>query len=562
MPAHPGDSGVTSVCATRALGARTMKSLSLARDSLDVAVAGIRLLDAIPRLLRPPIGPAAARAAIAKRLATRAASFLHLVRRGVYEQDSSPYRALLRAAGCELGDLEALVRDDGVEAALAVLFRHGVYLTVDEFKGRRPVVRGGTTLTVQPADLSNSEAARHVPVQSGGSRGARTGLWLDCRFIRERADNIGLFFSSQGAADWEYGIWMVPGTNVIVHILEFSANGTPQRYWFSQLDPASPTVSARYRWGERLVRAGAQVAGVGLPPLRHVPLDDPLPIVRWMSGALRAGRRPNLFTYASSAVRLCLSAADAGLDLQGAQFCVGGEPFTEARRATIRRFGAEAIPRYGISECGEVAFGCLAPREIDDMHVLSDLHALIQPEGDGPPRGLPPDALLISSLRPRAPFVLLNVSMGDRGVLGERGCGCPMEPLGWATHLHSLRSDEKLTAAGMTFHDADVIRVLEETLVHRFGGGPTDYQLLEEEDAAGRPRIRLLVHPRVPRFDSDAIADTFLAGIGAGPGGEGRMALLWREARVLVVERRPPVTSASGKLLHLHSSRTSPQAGR
>jgi hypothetical protein len=533
-------------------------SLSLARASLDSTLSGIRLLGVIPRLLRPRIGPARARAALAQRLAARETSFLRLVRRGVYEQVSSPYRTLLRAAGCELGDIEALVRERGVEAALALLFRHGVYLTADEFKGRRPVVRGGTTLAVRPADLHNPDAAQHVPIQSSGSGGARTGVWLDSRFLRERAANVGLIFASRGAAAWEYGIWLVPGTNVIVHILEFSAFGTPQRRWFSQIDPASSALPARYRWGERLVRAAALAAGTRLPRLRHVPLDDPLPIARWMVGALRAGRRPNLWTYASSAVRLCQAAADAGLDLQGAQFSVGGEPFTEARRATIRGVGAEAYPQYGISECGEVGFGCLAPREIDDIHVLHDLHALIQPAADGPPRGLPPDALLISSVRPTAPFVLLNVSMGDRGVLGERGCGCPMAQLGWTTHVHSLRSDEKLTAAGMTFHDADVIRVLEETLVGRFGGGPTDYQLLEEEDAAGRPRIRLLVHPRVPRFDPGAIADTFLAGIGAGPGGEGRMALFWREARLLVVERRPPVTAASGKLLHLHSSKAAP----
>jgi len=523
------------------------------------AVSGIRLLGAIPRLLRPRIGPAEARATLARRLAERAASFVRLVRRGVYEEASSPYRALLQSAGCEPGDVEALVRERGVEGALAVLFRHGVYLTVDEFKGRRPVVRGGTTLAVRPADLRNPDAAQHVPVRTGGSRGARTGVWLDTRFLRERAANVGLIFASRGPATWEYGIWLVPGTAVIVHTLEFEAFGTPQRRWFSQLDPASSVLPARYRWGERCVRAAALTVGARLPRPRHVPLDDPLPIARWMVDALRAGRRPNLWTYASSAARLCQAAADAGLDLRGAQFSVGGEPFTEARRAVIRGVGAEAYPQYGITECGEVGFGCLVPRDIDDIHVLHDLHALIQPGADGPSRGLPPDALLISSVRPTAPFVLLNVSMGDRGVLGERECGCPMAQLGWTHHVHSLRSDEKLTAAGMTFHDADVIRVLEETLVGRFGGGPTDYQLLEEEDAAGRPRLRLLVHPRVPGFDASAIADTFLEGIGAGPGGEGRMAQFWREARLLVVERRPPVTAASGKLLHLHSSRPAPR---
>ena len=37
----------------------------------------------------------------------------------------------------------------------------------------------------------------------------------------------------------------------------------------------------------------------------------------------------------------------------------------------------------------------------------------------------------------------------------------------------------------MTFLDSDVIRVLEEVLPARFGGGPTDFQLVEQEDDDG-----------------------------------------------------------------------------
>jgi hypothetical protein len=523
------------------------------RTLASTAAAAARLTRAVPRLLSQPISPADARAALGRRLAGRESSFLEVLRRGVYQHPSSPYRALLRRAGCEWGDLEALVRERGVEGALAALLRHGVYLTVDEFKGRHPVVRGATTLAASPSALRNPAAAAHVPFQSGGSRGVRTDVWLDAAFLRERAGNIGLVFRSRGDAAWEYGIWLVPGGAVIVHVLEFALFGTPHRHWFSQLDPGSPALPARYRWSERLVRGAALLAGVRLPRPRYVSLDDPLPIARWMAHALRAGGRPNLWTFASSAVRLCRAAEDAGVDIQGAQFSVGGEPFTEARQAIVRRVGAEAYPQYGIAECGEVAGACLAPRELDEMHLFHDLHALVQPGVDGPARGLAPDALLISSLSPTAPFVLLNVSMGDRATLRVRACGCPIERLGWTTHLHALRSNEKLTAAGMTFHDADVIRVLEEILPARFGGGPTDYQILEEEDAGGRSRLRLLVHPRVARFDAAAIADAFLAGLGAGPGAESLMALLWREAGVLAVERRAPVTAVSGKLLHLHS---------
>ena len=79
-----------------------------------------------------------------------------LVRRAVYERGDSPYRTLLREAGCEVGDLARLVQGAGVEGALQELLGRGVYLTVSEFKGRVPVRRGGTTFTVDPARFRNA----------------------------------------------------------------------------------------------------------------------------------------------------------------------------------------------------------------------------------------------------------------------------------------------------------------------------------------------------------------------------------------------------------------------
>jgi hypothetical protein len=145
--------------------------------------------------------------------------------------------------------------------------------------------------------------------------------------------------------------------------------------------------------------------------------------------------------------------------------------------------------------------------------------------------------------------------MGDQAVVGARACGCPLEGLGWVTHLHTVRSYEKLTAGGMTFLDTDVIRVLEEVLPARFGGGPTDYQLLEDEAADGRPRLRLLVHPAVGPRDPAALVEAFLAAISGGEGAARVMGLLWREAGFLQVERRAPLSTGAGKVLHLHLGR-------
>jgi hypothetical protein len=246
-------------------------------------------------------------------------------------------------------------------------------------------------------------------------------------------------------------------------------------------------------------------------------------------------------------VRACQAAFQAGIDLTGARFTVSGEPVTDAKLRAIRRSGAVAAPRYGSIETGPLAWGCLSPERSDDMHVFHDLHALVQREDD--------TGLLVTSVRRGTPLLMLNVSMGDQGTLGPRACGCPLEALGWTTHLSGVTSREKLTAAGMTFPDADVVRILEEILPSRFGGGPTDYQLLEEETEAGEPVMRLLVHPAVGALDPARVIEVFLGALSAGSGAERIMGAVWRDAKLLRVERRTPLTGDSGKVLHLHVTR-------
>ena len=145
-------------------------------------------------------------------------------------------------------------------------------------------------------------------------------------------------------------------------------------------------------------------------------------------------------------------------------------------------------------------------------------------------------------------------------MLDTRSCGCPLEGIGWTTHLHTIRSFEKLTAGGMMFLDADVIRVLEEVLPARFGGGPTDYQLVEDEAGDGRPRLRLLVRPEVGPVDADALARAFLAAVAAGSGVERVMGLLWQDSGMVRVERRSPLATPTGKILHVHSEGLRPRA--
>jgi hypothetical protein len=521
--------------------------------------AGARFAWGVARFLRSPLAAPEARAVLRRRLAEREAGFIDLARRGIYANARSPYARLLAHVGCEASDFDRLVRTKGVEGALHDLYRAGVYLTVDEFKARRPVERGSLRFTVDPVDLRFPGMAVHLSTHSSGSRGAGTVVPIDFATIRDRVVNTCLVMETRGGARWSKAIWGSPGGSVVTAV-RFSGSGAPLARWFLQVDPRAPGLHRNYRRSILALRAGSLAAGRPLPWPEYVPLDDPLPIARWMVAERTAGRTAHLcWAYPSSGVRLAEAALDAGLDLDGVEMSLLGEPITAARLAAIERAGAHAVPAYGSGEAGLIATGCLAPVAPDEVHVYRDLQALIQPGRDAAATALPPKALLISSLRPTAALVLLNVSMGDQAEMDERACGCPLADLGWTLHLSGIRSYEKLTAGGMTFLDTDIIRVLEDVLPARFGGGPTDYQLVEEEDPGGRPRVRLLVHPAVGPLDTERVADVFLTAIGGGAGVERVMELEWRQARLLEVDRRVPQAAPSGKIAHLH---VEPRAGR
>lgn len=521
----------------------------------------MRFLLEIPGFLRHPITEDEARTILLQRIVHRESAFLTLARRAIYPYADRPYRRLLDMAGCEFGDLEELVRRDGLEGALGALYRKGVYLTIEEYKGRRAVVRGSTTFQMAPSQLQNPLVGGRLFVHTSGSTGTETPVPLDVASERDRAIGQCLALAARKGLGWTHAVWEVPGGSGLGELLAYAALGTPPARWFSQVDPATQGLHPRYAWSGRLLRWGSRVAGVPLPLPEHCSVDDPLPVAHWMREVLQGGHIPHLHTFASAGAKLAAAAMAAGVDIAGGQLTLAGEPTTPARLAAIAKSGARAVPKYGASEIPMIAQGCLAPIASDDLHICHDLHAVIQPGPVSAGGPLPPDALLLSSLRHSTKFVLLNWSPGDQGIVEERPCGCPVEAMGRHTHLHNVRSFEKLTAGGMTFLDADIIRVLEEILPARFGGGPIDYQLAEEEGPTGDPRLRLTVSPAVGSLDEEAVIDAFLEAIGPGVGAERVMGLMWRSARFVRVERRLPIVSGSGKILHLVRAPTHPPEG-
>src|SRR5262245_59700423 len=131
----------------------------------------MRFLGALPDFLKHPLSTEQAKRALAERFRDRGDLFLTLAKTAIYDHPVSPYLALLRLAGCEYGDLRQLVARNGIEETLEKLAREGVYLTADELKGRTPVSRGATTLTLDPTGLLNPSLRTHALARS--SRGRR-----------------------------------------------------------------------------------------------------------------------------------------------------------------------------------------------------------------------------------------------------------------------------------------------------------------------------------------------------------------------------------------------------
>ena len=138
----------------------------------------------------------------------------------------------------------------------------------------------------------------------------------------------------------------------------------------------------------------------------------------------------------------------------------------------------------------------------------------------------------------------------DYGVLENRVCSCPIGELGFTKHLSRIRSYEKLTSDGVTFLGTELLRLVEEVLPTRFGGYPTDYQLVEEEEE-GLPKVNILVSPRVGDVNEEDLLSTAFQVLHSYPGGD-IMSEKWRQGQTLRVARREPYTTASAKILPLH----------
>ncbi len=522
------------------------------RSGLGRIKSTLVLAAALPKFLRERITIQQAEEDIKRQVGNRVESFLQLVRTRVYEQPASPYLRLLKHAGCEFSDLRAEIYRHGLEETLGQLAQGGVYLTCDEFKGKKNVVRGQQSFLVRPQDFDHQTSSAGFVTQSTGT--SNRPITRLSRLGGMSTDSLlSVFFSAHDLFRHVHAVYdgILPSTG-INHPLNYAKLGVRTDRWFATKIPANSWVEETSHYlSTYMVVLTAKWFVPGFPRPEFIDLHDAHRIVRWIANKTHEGKTCCVRTSASNGARIARIAWKMGISLEGAKFIVGDEPVTEAKQEVIKRVGASTIPRYAFSGGGNVGYGCANPIYVDDLHLNSHKLALISHQGSFSDNGSRIRPLLFTTLHPSASRLLLNVENGDYATLMKRDCGCLLQKVGFTQHLHTIRSFEKFTTEGRNYFTADLFGLLESTIPSEFGGGPGDYQLVEEEDDNAQTRLTLLVHPEVGELNEQRLLAALQEGL-ANASTDRRAARIWRAAGTLRIRRQVPYTSPRGKTLPLH----------
>ena len=381
-----------------------------------------RFLGGLPGFLRHPISLEEARTVLRQRLAERESSFLRLLERGVFGYPRSPYLPLLRAAGCTLGDVREMVRTRGLEGSLRVLREAGVYVSFEEFKGREPIRRHGLVHAVNAHDFDNPHLRRGYQTETGGSTGPATRIDTDLDHLAAQVAYQMIGYHAHGVLHAPTAVWrgVLPDGSGLNNLLRSAGCGHVVHRWFAHVSSRDLRSSIKYRLATHAAVLVGRVAGSPLPWPEPVPTDEAIVVARWAAEMLKTQGVCLILTAVSRAVRVCLAAEDAGLDLSGAVFLVGGEPPTPAKVRVIARVGARHFPTYSLTEAGRIGVGCSRPADANDLHFLRDAFALIQRPTRVPGSTITVPAFSFTTLRSSRPMTTASSKTARAAVPWKR----------------------------------------------------------------------------------------------------------------------------------------------
>ena len=517
-----------------------------------------RTILGIRQLMRtPPL--AAPEQVICNQLKAREETFLEITRKLVFSNPASPYFKMFELAGCTWADLENSVHRYGLEATLDRLMDAGVYLTHEEFKGKRAIIRAGCHIPASTASFQNPFGRGRFESFSGGSssKAVRSERSLEFRLYGEAWRR---FQQQEWGVEKHLPVTMfpiLPSTIFLSSGLSQSRMGRPYAAWFT-VDGGRAHQRA-YRLGTAALVSAARLFGAHLPYPTFLPPGGPERAAVWIAERKREGKACAVWCFAASAVQVARVALEGGWDIAGTVFLAGSEPLSPAKRSVIERAGAYAYGQYHISEIGLVGTACRAMTKDNDFHLSLDMVAATTRKREIASAGAQINVLFFTTLHPNAPHFFINADMGDAGELEPAGCDCTFARAGFKACIRKVYSYSKLNSQGVTLAAADLARILEEVLPARLGGVTGDYQLVEQE-VGGEPHLTLRVSPRAGLSDAGLVRECFLREIQTCYGGS--MAFrLWRHADAISVCFAEPLISPAGKVLPLHLLKAESHAG-
>src|SRR5262249_37253098 len=153
------------------------------------------------------------------------------------------------------------------------LYDAGVHVTLDEFKGRKPIERGGLRIPTGAHAFDNPLPAKHYEARTGGSRSPGSRFIIDLALLAHDAHYDVLFFDMFGLHARPGALWhpAPPGAAGLKWALRLARFGFPFERWFSQT-PSSLRTDAKNAALVAAIARVSRMAGRPVPRPEHVPL--------------------------------------------------------------------------------------------------------------------------------------------------------------------------------------------------------------------------------------------------------------------------------------------------
>jgi len=505
---------------------------------------GLSRLARVPRVTEPL-------ETLRRDLENREPAFLDLAARAIYAKPENPFHRMLKLAQCEYADLERALRCDGLDKTLQQLLRAGVYLTHDELKGKQPIIRSGEVIPANEHSYDNPTLSPGVELRSSGSRSGGGTQSQHSVAAELHLEQYNLLLAHE-LGTYDRGLVamlpILPSPGGLLSAIRGPLSGWHTAKWFAVGGHLQD--SGHYRALTAAMVVVARLSGSRCKFPTYLPQNDFSPVAEYLAREKAAGRSCVVGGFVSPAVRIAAIAAERGLDISGTIFSVAGEALTPAKRAVIEATSCEVYPFYIITEVGIIGYACSRMKTGNCVHVTEDSVAVIARKRPAPFSETEVNSLMFTTLAPFASRALINSEMDDSGIIEDINCDCVFGQIGFRRQIRDIASYGKLTGQGMTLIGTDVVQVLEEALPRRLGGGPGDYQLVEEE-GEGQTNVTLRVSPRVANLNPEKVRACFLEELKRHYGGA-LAARTWSHAEGVKVTIAEPFTTSTGKVLSLH----------